>query len=440
MTIASLEKDIILLAIFLLAGFAIRELVKPLQKLYIPASVIGGTLALICGHQVLNLVQIPESFGQMSGVLINLVMTASIFGVQINRKRIRGFLDYAVMLLITYGLQIAVGVALGLGLQKLWPGLPKGWGAMGVFAFWGGHGNSGAAGAVFEEAGVADNLGMGMILSTIGLIVAIVVGMILVNWGVRKGYAKNMSDDPAAEPVNKGVLPEDQQKSIGSEKVSAIAINSIALQLAFLCLCMFVGYNLVGLLATPVPALSKIPNMARGMLGAAIVWPIMLKTKLSGYADKRTVSTISGFCLELIVLSAIATLRLDLVTEYFMPILIYSAVIVVLMVLIVPFFTRKICRYDWFEKMLLLFGQGTGTTSTGMALVRCVDPSLKSSAPDGNGVGGVIILPITGTFPAILPLVIMGAGGEMAAIGIGLAIGIGAMIIGRIFFWGSPAD
>ncbi|MBP3836573.1 MAG: hypothetical protein J6E31_05720 [Pyramidobacter sp.] len=48
MTFASLFQDLILLFTFLLAGFVIREFVKPLQRFYIPASIVGGVLAPSC--------------------------------------------------------------------------------------------------------------------------------------------------------------------------------------------------------------------------------------------------------------------------------------------------------------------------------------------------------------------------------------------------------
>lgn len=70
MNLIDFQDDIILLAIFLLLGFITREIVKPLQKLYIPSSVIGGVIGLILGQQVLGIVQIPDSFGQISSVLI----------------------------------------------------------------------------------------------------------------------------------------------------------------------------------------------------------------------------------------------------------------------------------------------------------------------------------------------------------------------------------
>ena len=88
-TFATIFNDMVILGVFLLIGFIIREICKPIQKLFIPASVVGGVVALIMGPQVLHLVTIPKSFASMSGVLINLVMTAIVFGVTIDKSKIR---------------------------------------------------------------------------------------------------------------------------------------------------------------------------------------------------------------------------------------------------------------------------------------------------------------------------------------------------------------
>jgi len=434
MTLNTLQNDVILLFVFLLIGFAIREIIKPLQKLYIPASVIGGAIALIAGQQVLGLVTIPESWGSMSGVLINLVMTAMVFGVTIKKARVRLYLDYAAFILFGYGVQIAAGVGIGMLLQRFWQGLPHGWGLMSVFAFWGGHGTVAAAGAVFEEYGVADNTGMGMILATFGMILAIVVGMVIVNWGIRKEYAKHLTDENKSKtPRLSGAIPKEEQNHIGSQTVSALSINSLALQLGFLLLALFIGMKLVGFIVTFIPALAQIPVQVRGMIGAVILWPILRKLKLDGYTDKASMNTLSGFCLEIIICSAIATLRLDLVTTYMVPILIMTGIITVMMIFFCIYFGKHLCKQDWFEKCLLFFGQGLGNTSTGLALVRCADPEMKSTAYEASGIGSTIILPITGTFPALMPILIMTS--ELQVVGIGILIAIVCIILGRIFFW-----
>lgn len=81
MTVASLCNDILVLAVFLLVGFFVRELCKPLQKLFLPSSLIGGLILLLLGQQVLGVVEVPESFSSIPSVMIDIVMAATVFGV-----------------------------------------------------------------------------------------------------------------------------------------------------------------------------------------------------------------------------------------------------------------------------------------------------------------------------------------------------------------------
>lgn len=81
---------LILLMVFLLAGFVIREVITPLKKLYIPASMIGGILALVMGPQVLGLIEIPEVWGKLASPMVNIVIACMIFGITIKRGAFKG--------------------------------------------------------------------------------------------------------------------------------------------------------------------------------------------------------------------------------------------------------------------------------------------------------------------------------------------------------------
>ena len=51
---------LMLFGLLLLTGMVVRELVPPLQKILLPASLIGGLVGLILGQQVLGLIEIPR--------------------------------------------------------------------------------------------------------------------------------------------------------------------------------------------------------------------------------------------------------------------------------------------------------------------------------------------------------------------------------------------
>ena len=65
----------------MLAGFFIREIFKPVQKLFLPSSLIGGLLLLLLGHQAMGIIAVPESFHELPGVLIDIVMASLCSGL-----------------------------------------------------------------------------------------------------------------------------------------------------------------------------------------------------------------------------------------------------------------------------------------------------------------------------------------------------------------------
>lgn len=434
MTVSSLFNDMVIIALFMLAGFFVREIVKPIQKLFLPSSLIGGLLALILGPQLLNLVEVPSSFSSFSNVLIAPIMAALLFGVTINRKKIVGYLDYICVEQAIYGMQMCVGAGLGAALALLWPGLPLGWGSMGVFAFQGGHGNAGAAGQTYTDLGIPENMSIGMVLATFGLIVAMLIGMILVNIGVRKGWAKFVKD-PQSQPnwYYGGALPEENRAPVGKTVTSSISINHLALQGAWLLSAVFAGKMLIRVVGLVWSGVSVLPSVIQGILGGAIIWNLARALKLDKFIDVKFIHQISGFLLEVVVLTAMATLDLELISTFIVPIVLYTLICTTITIGIAFGGCKLFCRDEWFEKALMAYGVGTGNTATGLALVRAVDPDSQSSAPDNHGVYSAVMC-WKEAFAGLVPVwmmtglgMTMGVGGIMCAI----CLGVGFVLFAR---------
>ncbi|MEV4902724.1 hypothetical protein AB0K08_15460 [Citricoccus sp. NPDC055426] len=423
MTLESILSDLTIFGVFLLIGFVLRELIKPFQRLFLPASLIGGLLLLILGPQVLGLVSVPDSFGDFAGVVIGVIMTGLILGITVNVSRVRSFADYTFISLGLYGLQAGVGLALGMVLMGMWPGLPEGWGVMSVFSFWGGHGTSGAAGAAFSEQGVPENLGIGMILATIGLISGVLIGLLIINIGVRKGWARYLGDVSTRPSwFFGGTLPKDQQAAIGHEKVSSLSVSNLALQISFIFVALVIGQSIIQGIGHLVPFFNELPALIYGMVGAIIVVPLMTATKTDRYLDRKTIGTVNGFLLEIIILTAVATIPLDLATQYLVPVLIMSVVMVVMTTIVTLGMCRLFCKDDWFEKAVMMFGAGLGHTGVGLMLLRTVDPETKSDAAEAIGVASGITSWLK-VFPVLFPmLIIQGASWIVIVVSLGMAV------------------
>ena len=432
MTVASLCNDILVLAVFLLVGFFVRELCKPLQKLFLPSSLIGGLILLLLGQQILGVVEVPESFSSIPSVMIDIVMAATVFGVTINRKKNRllsGLFLYDYDLLWNAaGPGRIPGLALteGMARSSRWLGV------MGVFSFHGGHGTAAAAGAAFEKLGIEGNMAVGMVLSTLGLIVAMLVGMIMVNFGIRKGWGTYVKE-PKKQPdyFYGGVLPEEKRVASGHTVTTGISINHLALQVAWLLTALFIGRKLFGLLGAYIPFFNELPSVLHGIFGGAILWQLLKVTKLERYVDLKTIKMASGFCLEITVFTAMATLDMEFVSTYIVPVLIYTVILAVLTVPIIFYLAYRFCREEWFEKACMAFGAATGNTSTGLALVRAVDPDSLSSAGDTHGVYSAI-MSWKDVFVGLTPIWL--TSGIGLTCGVGFAMMFGFAAFGFIFF------
>lgn len=433
-TFSSIFNDMILLFSFLLAGYVIRELVKPIQWLYIPASVVAGVIALILGPQVLGLVTIPETFGSMAGVMITMVLTASVIGVDFDSSKATSYLAHLCIMVSIYGMQMFVGSLLGNIMEGMWPDLPFGWGTEAVFSFWGGHGTAASAGAAWEELGIEGNTSIGMIMSTIGVMCCFIVGMVIINYGVRKGWATQASNDHEKNPnFFGGLIPVENQKPLGMQRVPESGIDNFALQLAIVLSCMLLGNKVMGAVKAAVPALKSLPGLMNGILAGMLVWNIIKRTSLKGYVDRATINHISGIGLEITIVSAVATINLKMVSALLVPILLLSAVIIALTAVMCLVLCRSWHRANWFEKCMGSFGASTGNVPSGLALIRCVDPSGNTDAADTLAVGNSIWSPIYGSMPGLLPMFAVSIGAHVP-IALGFAFFAVPIVIGTIFF------
>jgi ESS family glutamate:Na+ symporter len=371
----------------------------------------------------------------MATPMINVVLTCTMFGTVLNRSKIKTYAGAIDLIILTYFSQMVVGTLVGIGLSKIWPDLPYSWGVMAVFTYWGGHGAATTAGTLFEDMGVSGMLSLGIILATLGLIVAMVAGMAVVNMGVRKGWATNLDKEKTGETASSGLIPKDQQRPLGHATVSSDAINGLALQLCFVLLSMWLGKiiftNLAKIPVEPVAnIMGKIPSLLYGIVGAAIVWAVMCKTHLDGYADKEAVDNISGVALEICICSATATLNLELFASFLVPILIHMVAIIVLMTFVCVFLLKRWMKKDWFELCLMAFGQGHGSTPSGLALARCVDPDHKSTNWEAFGVALGCVTPVTSALAAILP--ILAVQSQWIPVGIGAAVTLACLLFGEL--------
>lgn len=400
------------ICVLLVLGKIVRSAIPALQKLYLPASVIGGVIGLILINLVGDSVSRDwyASWSSFPGFLINVVFAALFLGLETGGKTKGLWKQVAPQ--VCFGQIIAWGqyvVGLGIVIVLLTPlfGVPGVFGNLLEIGFEGGHGTVGGLADTFDQLGWAEGKDLGYTVATAGMILGIVIGMILVNIAARRGHVDNIrtyADQSKLEKI--GVYPEKQQPSAGRQTVFPDSVDSLALHISLIGIAILIGYFFKQFLAhsdqyapqsvQDLHVLQSFPLFPLCMIGGLILQAFLKRTKTDFIADSGQMQRLSGTALDFLVVSAVATIRIEFVVAYWQPLLLLIIVGTVWNTFLVLVVAKRMLPDAWFEKAIAEFGQSMGVTATGLLLLRTVDPETKTNAASAFGYKQLVHEPIMG--------------------------------------------
>jgi ESS family glutamate:Na+ symporter len=333
--------DICWLCVLLLVGKLIRAKIVLFQKLFLPASVIGGFIGLILGPYVIGKFMFPiipqemiNSWALYPGRLINVVFACLFLGFSIpSLKRI--WREGGPQL--CYGWVVGMGqyiVGVGICIILLTPvfGVPHFFGCLLEIGFSGGHGTAAGMKEAFTDLGFAAGSDLGLMSATIGVISAVVFGMAMVNMAARRGYTKVIKDpkELSMEKIS-GLIPEGKREHGSISTISADALEPFAFHAAFVGAAILIGWYILNLIkgisaGWEVDLFRSFPLFPLAMIGGLIIQLIAGKIGLDYYFDRNTFNRILGFALDFLVISAISSIKLDVFLSYFWPFIILMIV------------------------------------------------------------------------------------------------------------------
>lgn len=170
------------------------------RKSFIPASLAAGVLLLVLSPQVAGQHfpewQLPTVFYEywktLPGQLINVVFACLFLAhaiLPIKKIWKLAAPQAAFGQMMAWG-QYALGGAAALFILVPFFGASPLSAALIEISFEGGHGTAAGLAGVFQEFGFADGQELAVGLATLSLIAAIIFGMLLIHWGVRRGHIK----------------------------------------------------------------------------------------------------------------------------------------------------------------------------------------------------------------------------------------------------------
>ena len=384
------------LGALLVVGKILRMRITFLQRLYLPSSIIGGIVGLVIFTLFKDLIpsEIPAISAKCPGFLINVIFATLFLGASIPKLKDAVTLAFPQICL---GQIIAWGqYVLGLGLAGFFFSryfdVPAAFGNLLEIGFEGGHGTVGGMSETFLHYGWAKGAQIGFAVATIGMITGIVCGMALIQWAYKKGLVKEVltfEDRRFHERI--GVHLRGRRPSAGEQTVFPDSIDSLAWHLSVVAISMAIGYGIWVLIP-----MKGFPLFPLCMIGGVLLQTLTKFTKLNLLINRAQMERISGAALDFLVVSAVATIRIDVVAENWIPIVILCVCGAVWTVFCVLYIAPKIIKTSWFECAIAEFGQATGVTATGLLLLRTVDPENRTMAAKIFGYKQLIHEPIMG--------------------------------------------
>ena len=384
------------LSALLVVGKTLRMRIPVLQRLYLPSSVIGGLVGLLtltlCGRYVPE--DITSGMRAVPGFLINVIFATLFLGAAIPKVREvfrEAFPQFCLGQVLAWG-QYVMGLGLAGFVFSRWCGVPAAFGNLLEIGFEGGHGTVGGMVDSFKAYGWEEGIALGFTVATAGMIIGIVVGMALIQWAHRRGYVKEVrSFEDRSLHERLGIHSVRNRPSAGSQTVLCDSIDSLAWHLAIIGIAVLIGKGMHMLIP-----MKGFPLFPLCMMGGVVLQLLARALHARLFIDRGQMERISGASLDFLVVSAVATIRLDVVAANWAPLLALIVFGCLWTVGVIVFAGPRMFRDAWFERGIAEFGQATGVTATGLMLLRTVDPECRTPATMSFGYKQLLHEPIMG--------------------------------------------
>ena len=398
------------IAAAILLAIGLRQKLSFIRKSLMPVAVLGGFLLLIA--KLLGLVRIDQNLMEIlvyHGIALGFIaMSLRVPADQDRRGKDRTGLKSGAIIVSSYLVQGVAGLLITLLLSyTVMPGMFKAAGLLLPMGYGQGPGQANNVGSSYEALGFAGGRSFGLAIAAAGYLVACIVGVVILNIWSRKGLV------PSSREGKEAVQDVDFFQSRDEIPVSD-SIDKLSVQLAMVLLVYLATYLLTRGITSGISALSEgLANTVNTLLwgfnfiigsALAILLRVLLeKGKRSGlirrqYQNNYLLNRISGFFFDIMIVAGIASINPEDIRGLWLPFLLMAVVGAVVTWLHLRFVCAKVYPDYYREGLISMYGMMTGTISSGVLLLREVDPDLATPAANnlitGSSFGIILGAPV----------------------------------------------
>ncbi|NLC89200.1 MAG: hypothetical protein GX681_03945 [Clostridiaceae bacterium] len=380
------------LAILLLLANLLRRKTRFFRNALVPTSVIAGFLGLIFNESRLitldvDLLQMLTYHGLAIGFIALSLRVPRLHDLKKQKgDGLYNSVNSGMLIVSNYLMQGALGLIITIIASFTFaPGFFKASGILLPMGYGQGPGQGNNIGAMYESYGFAGGQSFGLAIASIGFVWASIGGIAYLYYLKKKGKLSDTAIRHKKDQVE--VIFEDEDEVPLSEPV-----DRLTLQVALIALVYLITYGVIyGLLWVlgRFPALSGLVNTLSPLLWGfnfliGSVLAMLLRSSLKKIRQKGLMShqypntyllnRIAGFAFDVMVVGAISTISIDDLKDNW-PVFLIMSTLGGLATLFYNIKMSKIVYPDYpVAGMMGMYGMMTGTASTGIMLLREVDP------------------------------------------------------------------
>lgn len=394
------------IAIAILLADLLRRKVKIIRKLMMPVAVLGGFLLLIAKYLGLKLDETLLETLVFHGIALGFV--AMSLRVPEKRNENKGNavgLKSGAIIVSTYLVQGITGLIITILLAYTFmPGLFKAAGLLLPMGYGQGPGQANNIGSTYEGLGFVGGRSFGMAIAATGYLVACIVGVIILNILRNKGKLNLNKDENI---VKRSDYDFGDEKSSESIDVLSIQISLVA---AVYLLTYLLIWGLTSLLSSVAPGVANMLNSliwgfnfiiasALAMLVRNIIIRFdSVQSKALKSQNNYLLNRISGVFFDIMIVAGIASINIEDIKGLLLPFILMVTFGAIVTWLYLSFVCKKVYKDYYYQGLISMFGMLTGTISSGVLLLREIDPKFETPAANnlitGSSFGIILGAPI----------------------------------------------
>lgn len=383
----------------LLLSNVLRQRVTLIRNTLMPTAVLAGFILLIL--RVTGIIGIESGILEMityHGIAIGFIALSLRVADDTRGKGARAMPKTGALIVSSYLLQGIMGLVISLGLSyTIMPGLFKAAGVLLPMGYGQGPGQANNVGTTYEALGFVGGRSFGLSLAAAGYLSACIVGIIYLNSLVRKGAFRRQTYEEISGSVTIEMFQDDNEMPI-SESIDRFSVQIALVFLVYLATYL-VTRGLVSLLAGLSSSLADtVSSLLWGfnfIVGSALA--ILLKAIMKRLQQKKVIrlqyqnsyllARISGMAFDLMIVAGIGSIDIMDLSGLWLPFILMSVSGAIATLYYLIWMSKKIYPGYENEGLLGMYGMMTGTISSGILLLREMDPYFDTPAAN-NLVGG----------------------------------------------------